>query len=86
MGRVVSGGRAQAVVGRVAALATHKWARRSHEVGKGGPKVAAYGLAGDTMDADLHTVRTHFGLNVSNAFRVSLHLVANAIREGRMNP
>lgn len=38
------------------------------------------------VEADLETVREHFGLNLSDAVRVSLHLSANAIRNNRAMP
>lgn len=39
----------------------------------------------EKVEADLAVVREHFGLNISDSLKTSLHLVANAIREGRLN-
>jgi len=39
-----------------------------------------------TVAGDVALVREHFGVNVSDALRISLHLTAQAIRENRALP
>lgn len=51
---------------------------------------ARISVYGDTarlkVEENLAAVRAHFGVNVSDAMRISLHLTANAIRNNRAMP
>lgn len=65
-------------------------ARRLHiSVGSGNGKpmlqADVSGVKSEVMMDDLRIVREHYNGTISDAVRIALHLVAKAIREGRMN-
>lgn len=65
-----------------------RWRNRSYASGLSpGADIAVCGpVERAKLEADLALVREHFGLNISRAFRLALHLTANAIRKNRAMP
>jgi hypothetical protein len=90
VGHIVSNGKKigfgpKAYLSRLAPDSTHKggWAQKLFYAGNKGPRLSVYGdEATKKVEDNLAMVREYFGTNVSDALRISLHLTANAIRNG----
>ena len=92
MGRIVTGGRSQSVVLHnrdfSKRLPAHKNTTALHLRFPKGYEPAMYtvergGKAGVQVIEDMALVREHYGLNISDALRIALHLTANAIRANK---
>lgn len=89
MGQVVTNGRRVPVLGRSASKPTQSWRGRQHFVNRVGGKryhVHSFGHAIASFEENLMDVRAHFNVNVSDAFKLALHLTAQAIRQNRALP
>lgn len=65
---------------------TRELGRQGDYAGYSNQRIHANKARTQGLIADLTLVREHFGAGISDAFRLSIRLVANAIREGRMTP
>lgn len=87
MGRVIDNGHPRAVgpVSRHESPPKSGWAQRKFYMGNQGA-LSAYGpVKIEAVERDLATVRAQFDVNTSDALRLALHLLAKAIREGKMD-
>lgn len=84
MGHVVDNGRVRTL--KPARMPRRAWPDHPVKSYVNG-RVKAFGCHTiEQVEANLAIVREHFGTNISDAFRMSLHLVARAIKAGKMTP
>jgi hypothetical protein len=91
VGQIVSG-KQRIAVGATTPIAgaprrtANRYSSARFAIGKGTPSVKRGGKEGKTLLADMALIRNHFGVNQSDALRLSLHLTAQAIRKNRALP
>ena len=66
--------------------ASPKWRRRQYRTWKHGPKFSAFGNGIATVEANLAAIQGHYGVNRTDAFKISLHLTARAIEQNTARP
>ena len=81
---VVVGGRKVTVAPTCGTPRTTSWKKKSYRLGHHGPTFNAYGPRNIVKaESNVATIRQHWGVNISDAIQISLHLTAQAIKQNK---
>jgi len=89
MGRIITNGRTSLIVRHEKRSAdadnarTKLLAKKEYRIGHHGPTLSLYSAAISKVEVNIDLIREHFGVNNSDALRISLQLTANAIRANK---
>jgi hypothetical protein len=61
------------------------WAARKYRVGANGAQFIVYGKKIQAVEDNIAVIRAHFGCNRTDAFKMALHLTADAVRRGKLS-
>lgn len=82
---VVGNKRISAVVKAKPGDGERGWNARKYKVGNNGAQFLIYGAKILAVEDNIAAIRAHFGCNRTDAFKMALHLTAQAIRNGRLS-